>query len=200
MLKTYNLLSSGSSYPLAQIRTDGNNISIVSDNTPDGLASKVKTFKDLVRLVNKSSVLSLEEGTDTIIHILRYVMDNGDVVEMTEDGKTAILNGTLLNESEQNALFEAIKRKEINVAHKTDSSSPIQMLPPMKVMPKAESSQSTEISKGMLESIKRSQSQLQSIRSMSTKSYDYEIENGNYDDSEDPAYVKKMLYKLKYGG
>jgi hypothetical protein len=126
-------------------------------------------------------------------------MDNGDVVEITTDGHTAILNGILLNTEEKDVLFQSIKRGELKVAHKADPTKPVPVFPSLPAKQKEENPVKSEISPGMMEAIKDRQSSLAKMRSMSSKSYDYEIENGDYSGAEDPEYCKKLLYALRYG-
>jgi hypothetical protein len=140
------------------------------------------------------------EDSEPTVNLLRYVLDNGDVVEVTTDGHTAILNGKLLGSEEKSALFVAIKRGEIKVARKADPSKPIPVFP----TPTAQGGQITnpvksEVSQGMIDAIRQRQSSLSKMRSLSSKSYDYEIENGDYAGAEDPSYCKEILYALRYG-
>lgn len=197
MIKVYKLISSNSQYPLAEIRTDGKSVDVFSDNTDGKITEKIKTFQQLLRYVKNSSILKLVEDSKPSVNLLRYVMDNGDVVEITTDGHTAILNGRLLSSEEKDALFIAIKRGEIKVSRKSDPSQAIPLFP--SVQRKEEAPIKSQLSEGMMDAIRKSQQKVTKLRSMSTKSYDYEIENGDYSGAEDPEYIKEMLYSLKYG-
>lgn len=200
MFKVYKLISSNSKYPLAEIRTDGKSIDVFTDNTNGKLTQKVKTLQQLLRYVKNSSILKLIEDSSPTVNLLRYVLDNGDVVEITTDGHTAILNGRFLGQEEKNALFIAIKRGDINVSRKADPTKPIPVFPTPKVQEQAPESQvKSQITPGMLDAVQKRQSNIAKIRSLSTKSYDYEIENGDYSGAEDPGYCKEILYALRYG-
>jgi hypothetical protein len=124
-------------------------------------------------------------------------MDNGDVVEITTDGHTAILNGNLLSLEEKQALFAAIKSGELKVARKADMSAPIPVFPEEK-RPEMKKVKPT-VSQDMLDAVDKFQNKITKMRSLSTKSYDYEIESQNYSGAEDSEYVKRMLYLMRYG-
>lgn len=192
-------MSSNSQYPLAEIRTDGKTIDVVVDNTDGKITDKIKNFQQLLKYIKNSSILSLIQDSNPTINLLRYVMDNGDIVEITTDGHTAILNGELLGDEEKQALFAAIKRGEINVSRKADPTKPIPVFPSLPPEQKKENPVKSEISPGMMEAIKNKQAELAKMRNMSSKSYDYEIENGDYSGAEDPEYCKQILYALRYG-
>lgn len=199
MFKVYKLLSSNSQYPLAEIRTDGNVIDVTVDNTDGKITEKIKNFQQLTKLVRNSSVLSLKEDKEPTANLLRYVMDNGDIVEITTDGHTAILNSKLLSLEEKDALFAAIKRGDIKVSRKADLTQPVPVFPSSPKIEQAVEKPEPSVSEGMMKVIQENQFKLSKLRSMSTKSYDYEIENGDYSGAEDPEYCKKMLYALRYG-
>lgn len=171
-------------------------VDVYVDNT-NGKLSKIKTMEQLTRYVKSSSVLSLIQDSEPTVNLLRYVMDNGDVVEITTDGHTAILNGNLLSSEEKQALFNAIKSGEIKVARKADMSAPVPVFPDEK-RPEVQAIKPT-VSQDMLDAVDKFQSKITRLRNLSTKSYDHEIESGDYSGAEDPAYVKRMLYLMRYG-
>jgi hypothetical protein len=199
MFKVYKLISINSPYPLAEIRTDGKAVDIFVDNTNGKIAKKFKTFDQVLKYVKNSSILKLTQDHSPTVNLLRYILDNGDIVEITTDGHTVVLNNNLLSQEEKDGLFDAIKIGKIKVARKSDPSNPIPVFPTNFEKPVIADSTERKISKQMLEAVQKRQSELQQIRSLSTKSYDYEIENKDYSGAEDPEYCKKMLYALKYG-
>lgn len=96
-MKVYKLLASDSQVPLAEIRIDdrGNKMEVFSDNTNGKITNMAgDDFQKLLGIVNHSSTLSLEETKDATVGLLRYLTSNGDVIEMTTDGHTCMINGS----------------------------------------------------------------------------------------------------------
>ena len=86
-MKVYVLKSDYSDVPLAEVRESGGIIDFVVDNTEGKLPARVgKSMQALQQYVNGSSHMRLEGATKATVNLLRYVMTNGDVVEITSDG------------------------------------------------------------------------------------------------------------------
>ena len=197
-METLKVLSANSEHALGECRTDKKVVDWIVDNT-DGKLSKIKTYEHLVRYVRRSTYLKLQPSHDATPNLLRYVLNNGDVVEVTTDGKTAILNGNLLTSEEKDALMFAIANKDLQVAHKADPSKPIQVMPKINVSDKQQE-QKGAANPNMLKAIQDSEAKAEKARKNSNEFYDHDIETGDYRGAEDPEYVKQMLYKMKYGG
>ena len=92
-MQIYVVKSHVSSTPLAEVRTDGRRCEFLVDNTNGKLPKAcANSFERLKQIVGTSSHLTLESAKNATIGLLRYIMTNGDIVEMTTDGKTALLN------------------------------------------------------------------------------------------------------------
>lgn len=197
-MKIYIIKSTQSKVPLAEIRVEGDQIEFIVDNS-NGAVPKManNSFKELSRKVSASSHLSLEEPTKSSITMFRYILSNGDVAEISSDGHTCILNGKILEPEEKDALFAAIKRGEISVNRKADGIQQYPIMPSIK--PTEKKQQKNFISKAALDNIRKEQKQAIEAGKLSTPEYDYEIESGDYRGAESPNYVKRILYKLKYG-
>jgi hypothetical protein len=187
-----------SEVPLAEVREAGGIIDFIVDNTNGKLPKTVgRSMQKLSDLVKKSSHMSLEEPKKATVNLLRYVMDNGDVVEITTDGHTAMLNGNLLSQEEKEALFQAVRRGDIKVTRKTDIQQAIPIMPASdKPTP---SLQKPKLRPEIMDLIKSDQDKRDEIQKMATKSYDEEIENADLHDAEDKEWTRKLMYWLKYG-
>jgi hypothetical protein len=150
-----------------------------------------------MNVLHNSSTLYADTPTTATAHLLRYVLDNGDVAEITTDGKTALLNGKLLDEQEKNVLFLSIRNGQIRVARKADMSAPIPVMPPATKLKQKPAN--TGMDDGLLSEFKKMSADQQEREDMSNERYDHHIENADLSDAEDPDYVKHMLYALKYG-
>lgn len=197
MVKIIIIKSSRTEIPLAEIRTDGKKIDFIIDNTEGSLPQQCEgNYQKLLEIVHGSSHLSLEAPEKATVGYFRYILDTGDTVEITSDGKTAVLNGKMLSEHERTMLFEAIKRREINVSKKADIENPIPIGLPKKLsQPEKQKTFDVKI----LKSIKEQQNDLNEKRKRATKDYDEELEEIAAKDLEDPKGLKQLLYALKYG-
>ena len=190
--------SRNAEHVLAEIRTDNRQVDFTVDNTGGRLPKMIgRSYERLMNVLRNSSTLYADTPTTATAQLLRYVLDNGDVAEITTDGKTALLNGKLLDEQEKNVLFMSIRSGQIKVARKADMSAPIPVLPPVTKLKQAPVS--TGIDDGLLSEFKKMANDQEEKDSMSSEQYDYHIENADLSDAEDPDYVKHMLYSLKYG-
>jgi hypothetical protein len=129
MVKIYAIYSEYSSEPLAVIRTDGGVVDFATDNTNGEITHgviekdipKQQQFAALQAKIADTSHLKMVEKTpDKPFYMLRYTLNNGDVVEITADGLSCFLNGEMLTHFEKNALFDAIRTGAIKVVGKTD--------------------------------------------------------------------------------
>lgn len=139
MVKIYAIYSEFSSEPLAVIRTDGGVVDFATDNTNGEITHgvlerdipKQQQFAALQAKIEDSSHLKLvEKIPDKPFYMLRYTLDNGDVVEVTADGASCFLNGEMLTNFEKNALFDALRTGALKVSSKTDPQNAIPFAPP----------------------------------------------------------------------
>lgn len=182
--------------PLAEIRTDGRNLEFVVDNTGGKLPYTAQgSFERLKEVVDQSSHLSLEEPDGVTAHLIKYSLSNGDVIEITTDGKTALLNGNLLTEPQKNAVFEAVRTKQLKVVR--NSGEPIPVVP-SKVVPAAQKP-ARKLNAGLIDGIQAQVRQHHSDIFNGTRDYDPEIENSDYQGMERADDIKDFWYWLKYG-
>ena len=197
-MKVFVVKSSSSEVPLAEVRVEGDMMEFIVDNTQGKIPAKVgRSYAALVKFVGKSSHLSITSPQKATVNLLRYVMDNGDSVEITSDGHTVILNGKLLDQNEKDALFVAFRRGDIKVSRKTDIQQAIPVLPPSPPLPPPVK---TKLSPAIMQKIAEEQDQKDRSAKMSDASYDDEIENMSLVGAEDKEWTKQMLYWLRYGG
>lgn len=202
-MQIYVIKSEVSSTPLAEVRTDGRKCEFLVDNTKGKLPRAAGTsFDRLKQIVDSSSHMSMEEAKNSTVGLLRYIMTNGDIVEMTTDGKTALLNDELLSEEEKNALFQAISTGELTVAHRADPSKPIPVMPspgnggrPVQVEP----SEDTKLDIDKINDLKDYEERQRKDRERSNKYFDETIEKSaqEYKPSERGLF-KHLFAALKY--
>ena len=125
----------------------------------------------------------------------------GDVVEVTTDGKTALVNGRLLNYQEQQALFASIKNKELNVKRRADMAHAVPVLPSMHKEPESESKKSDMVPQSALAELKSRFDKKREAQQSGTSFNDKSIEKMDLksDYSFNPETGKQLLYLLKYG-
>lgn len=200
-MKVLIIKSTHADAPLAEIRTDLRLIDWITDSTDGALPEATQnSYQRLVSIINSSSHLSMEEPKMPVAHLLRYVLDNGDVAEITTDGKTCLLNGKLLTLEHKNALFAAIARKEVNVTRKADITRPIPVMPAQ--APKQQPQRKSSHKPGVEAAISAELKKQAKLHASSTIDYDHKIENMNLShisDYQEREKVKELAYALKYG-
>lgn len=196
-MELYAIKSMYSKMPLAEIRTDGKNIDWVMDNTNGKLAATAKgDFVRLKNVIDKSHHLQMTPPDKNTLGMLRYSLENGDVIEMTTDGKTALLNGKLMTEAEKTGLMAALNSGKLKVKHKADLETPIPLKP--KVIPQNEEP-SREFDEGMHKAIRKAKEKKADKNAGGTRSRDPRIDSIDFSGSECPAMGRNLLYLLKYG-
>ncbi len=197
-MKVLIVKSSLSPTPLAEIREGNGVIEFIVDNTGGNIPALVgKSYAKMLEYVDQSPHLSLEEPQQSTAHILRYILSNGEVVEITTDGRTATLNGNLLTEEQKQALFDAIRTGQISISRKADPTKPEPVLPTQRKEIKAQVPESRpldkELAKGILDkTVKKGKG--------GSMQYDSEIEKAPYSANDSVAEIKKFWYDLKHGG
>jgi hypothetical protein len=197
-MKVFVVKSDYSEVPLVEVREEGGIIDFVVDNTSGRIPAKVgRSYQQLLQYVGKSSHLSIEEPKKATVNLLRYVMSNGDVVELTSDGHTCVLNGQLLSQEEKDALFDSFRRGEIKVARKTDVQEALPVLPSNRLQPRREMKH--EINPQVMDMIENDQRTKDKERMMASRQYDSEIDDAPLHEAEDKDWVKDFFRYLKYG-
>jgi hypothetical protein len=170
----------------------------VIDNTNGNLPNKVGTsFVALQQLLDKSSYLYLDQHSGPTANLLRYLMSNGDIVEITTDGKTVELNGQMLSGEEKDELFNAIKSGSLSIARKADPSKPIPVMP----MPEDSAPQSPlpqpKMDMRVVKNMARAVSADKAFKEKGNSFYDPAIEQADLGD--DDSTQKRFAYYLKHG-
>lgn len=199
-MKIYVITSTYSEIPLAEIRTDGKNIDWVIDNTEGHLPQMANgSLIRLKRAVHRSSHLAMNQPTEQTTAILRYSLTNGDVVEITTDGKTAILNGEILQPTEKRALMGLLGSGKLQVKQKADLSRPIPVLPQRYNRESAVKSKPPEISEEYIKAYKKEREKEKRKEKNDSVYYDSKIEQIDFSDQPYPEQSKNLFYLLKYG-
>jgi hypothetical protein len=198
MMKIFVIKSDHSEVPLAEVRTDGQRLEFVVDNTNGKLPAMFNNqYSRMMQIVTQSSHMQIESPKKATVNLLRYLMTNGDVVEITSDGHTVILNGNLLSQEEKDALFVAFQRGDIKVARQTPISQAVPVLP---TKPKVEQSrEKPKYDPSVMRQIAASQAKEAQAKEMSGPDYDHEIEEADLSGAEDLQWTKSLMYWLKHG-
>ena len=195
-MKVFVIKSVDNDVPLAEIRTDGNNIEFIVDNTGGKLPYTVQgSFERLHDILQGSSHLTMEEPKQATASLLQYLLSNGDVIQITTDGKTALLNGSLLTEQQKLAFFEALRAGQVKVSQKSKEAIPV--LPNMKQ--KMEPKQGRTINAQLVSKLQDKVSKKLSMATSGSIDHDPEIEEADYANTEHESDIKDFWYWLKYG-
>jgi hypothetical protein len=126
-MKVYRIVSKHSEIPLAEIRADDHgSIEWTVDNTNGKLPSEAgDNLASISKYVEANKHMDFAEDDKSAAQLLRYVLENGDVAEVTTDGASCVLNGKILSQEEKAAFFDAITQGTIKVARKADVMRPI---------------------------------------------------------------------------
>jgi len=197
-MELFVISSAYSKVPLAEIRTDGSNIDWVLDNTKGKLpAIAGGQFAKLKMMVDKSHHLTMSTPDQATVGILRYSLVNGDVVEITTDGKTALLNGKIMAEEEKLGLMAAINAGKIQVKNKADIQRPIPITPRPK--PYKKEASGVSIDKHIHEAIAKSKEE-DIIKELDNNRFrDSRIDSVDFSGTHSPEMGRQLLYLLKYG-
>jgi hypothetical protein len=196
-MELYVITTEYSDIPLAEIRTDGKSLEFVVDNTNGKLpASLGNDFSRLKQIISKSHHLRMSHPQGATLGLLRYSLENGDIIEVTTDGKSCLLNGSLLQEQEKDALFYAIANGHLKVKEKADLSKPIPILPKIQPAPMKKESQND---KEYIKALNESRQQKEKDNAFNSSKYDRRIESIDFSDMHNPALSQDLLYMLKYG-
>jgi len=192
-MQIYAIKSIYNAVPLAEIRTDGKRIEFIVDNTGGKLPKTFDgDFEKAKKIVAKSHHIKMEHPQENVPGLLRYVLENNDIIEMTTDGKTSLLNGELLTGQEKEALFYALSNGHLKVKQKADLESPIMIKP--KIM-RSLAKKKEGFDPAYLAALKEDRKQKEDKQQKSDINYDYYIEDTFAKNEDD----KKLAYVLKYG-
>lgn len=101
--------------PLAEIRTDGHILEIIQDYTGGKITKDLKgSYERLQKLIRKTSHLTVSITDDLKLQLQKFHLDTGDVIEVTQDGKTALLNGALVPDLLKGLLFDALNEGKVS--------------------------------------------------------------------------------------
>ncbi len=197
-MQLFIITSDYSKLPLAELRTDGKNIDWIIDNSNGKLSRMAQgNFQILSSIIEKSSHMKLEHPTQATVGLLRYSLENGDIIEITTDGKTAMLNGSLIAEEEKIALMSLIGSGKIKVKGKANLASPM----PIRRMPKQppqEESKPNDDAEGE-EIRKKARDKIEDERNHWSPRKDKVIDAIDFSDSHCPDLGRQLLYLMKYG-
>jgi hypothetical protein len=197
-LETYILTSDYSNKPLAAIRAVGPRYEILEDNT-DGQVDQLAQgdFNRLKQIVAKSSHMKLVQDDRPMPQYHRYMLNNGDIVEITSDGKTALLNGELLGEQEKAELLNMLATNQLQVEHGREDR-PLTAMPKMKVQEKEAVPVQPHLNSGIMSGIDERKMAKQQQRRQASVQYDPFLEKPDFG-TLDQEFTKQLGYGLKYG-
>lgn len=105
--------------PLVVLRTDGHTVEIIDDHTGGQFSKDIKgSYERLEKIIQNSSHITANVQGQLKEQLKRFELDTGDIVEVTADGKTALLNGALVPDLLKNLLFDALNDGKVSV-HKS---------------------------------------------------------------------------------
>jgi hypothetical protein len=197
-LETYILTSDYSDKPLAAIRAVGPRYEIMEDNT-DGQIDRLAQgdFNRLRQVVAKSSHLRLTADDRPIPQYQRYLLNNGDVVEITTDGQTVLLNGELLGENEKANLLNLLATNQLIVHHGRHEQA-LTAMPKIKTKPQQAAPPQPNLDPGLMEGIDIKKAEVDKKTKRASNHYDPFLEDADFN-TLDPAFTKQLGYGLKYG-
>jgi len=197
-MRIFVITSDYQEVPLAEVRTDGKNLDWTVDNTQGKLPEMAQgSLARLKRIVGKSSHLAMTPPTKPTVGLHRYQLTNGDVVEMSTDGKTAILNGEMLGGTEKQALMGLLGSGKLKVKQKADLSRPVPVLPQRRKP--LERKQEAPIPKGAIDAFEMDRKADEKREKLNTVNRDMDIENIDLSDEAYPSQTRDFLYLMKYG-
>jgi hypothetical protein len=109
---------------LAQLRSSKDKVQVIADRSNGAITSLFEQGMDVGKQkLDRSSTLMLEKD-DTNVLVHKYLLTNGDIVQITSDGITVILNGVILDEDYKQKLLQALAEKQLTVAQKSPGVGP----------------------------------------------------------------------------
>ena len=197
-MKVLIVKSSLSGLPLAEVREAAGVIEFIVDNTGGHIPALVgKSYAKLVEYTSESPHLTVEEPQEPTAHLLRYVLSNGEIVEITTDGRSCTLNGQLLSEEQKQALFDAIRTGQVSITHKADPAKPEPIRPtsvaPVQAKLPEEQPFDRGVAKQLLDGFEKN-------ATAGCAEYDPEIENARYAPDDSVGEIKSLWYHMKHGG
>lgn len=198
MIRVMVVSSSYSKVPLAEVRTDGRSVDFVVDNTNGMLPSSVgNRYDKLMEIVNSSRYLSIADQEKPTVNLIRYLLSDHRVVEITSDGLTCLVDGKLISEKEKQDLFLSIKNKQISIKSRQNDPVPVQAPPKVK-QPAVAVKQVGDMSSA-IQDVLRTIKEKQTEEKRYNRYWDGGIEDADLSDSDDPKESKSFMYFMKYG-
>ena len=114
MIKIQEIISDYSAMPLAQIRTDGNKVDWIDDGEKMGEVAG-DDYESLLSFIQSHSHLTLRDNENPVA-IRHLTLSNKDTVSITDDGKTAFLNGKLLTIAQKDNLQAMLDSGALSVS------------------------------------------------------------------------------------
>lgn len=184
--------------PLAEIRTDGSNIEWIFDATDGKLNDMAQgDINRLKEVIGKSSYLDIHSPEDSSVGMLRYMMENGDIVEVTTDGKTAILNGMILDDQKKKTLMQLINSGKLKVKTRARLEDPVTVAVAAPIRP--DERKRSKYEQLMTKEIEKNQQEEEARESLNSKDRDYDIESMDFSELPNPEFGRQLMYLLKYG-
>lgn len=200
-MRIYTVKSDYSDVPLAEIREAGGACEFTVDNTDGALPAQVgKSFDKLRQIIAGSSHMHLDEPKGPTAQLLRYELSNGDIIEITTDIKTVILNGRLLSDAEKRAILTAIQAREIQVTRRADPMAPVPVLPTPKRQ-EATPETPSALNREVIDEIHQSRAERAHEASKHSSDEDPQIDGADMPgmDPLQAAHCRNIWYYFRYG-
>ncbi|MDW8280014.1 MAG: hypothetical protein RMK17_02550 [bacterium] len=111
-------------YKIGSIRTDGQTFDIIEDLN-NFLYDNFKnlSFEDFTNKINRLSAFYLKKRINAVVYFDAYIFDNGDLLEITSDNKTVLLNKQMLSSIDKHKLLNSLKNNSIKISRQLNRSA-----------------------------------------------------------------------------
>lgn len=199
MIQHFIVKSTASPKVLCEFRTDGNSIEYMVDNTDGNIQMMLgKNFAEAKEAIRNSSHITMEPSTKRTHGYFRYLLDNGDTVEITADGLTCLVNGQLVNEQQKNILMDAIVSGQVTVKNKANINSPT-IVPPYRRPAPAPKKEIDHSQMAFMRALNKNYATMEEEEKEASSDFDHRIERADYSNSEDPSFSKSLGYLVTHG-
>jgi len=197
-MKILSIKSNFTDKTVAEIRVVKDQVQVVVDKT-NGTIEKMfaSGFSNGQNLINHSAALRLEPGDTKGVKVYRYLLTNGDMVQISTDGKTVALNGSLLDEEYKQRLLQALSSQQLKVAKKSGGVDPSVFY-----QPKPVDMIEQEHRKMMHLKIQEQEAKIQELSDppvKRSKASDPVLDDFAEQQDHDHGFYKALAYKLHYG-
>jgi hypothetical protein len=188
-MMTYRIIQEGSSQPLAVLRANKDTFGIVLDRTGGEFEKQFgNDFKKLRdSLVSKSYIQLVAD--EEPVPFTRYLLSTGDVLEISNDKATIVLDNAILTDADKASLMQQIQAGQLKIMGTSERFDGTQDAPikapeiPTPKPPKA------ELPAAMLKN--------QQLDEQSSVNYDPRIDDTDFY-TLDPEFTRALAYKFKY--